>query len=59
MTDPKPFRPGAATYLQLGEPHTDYILPICLPDPELQVGDALAVLVATTVEGHRVGGGSG
>ncbi|WP_267355720.1 MULTISPECIES: hypothetical protein [unclassified Methylobacterium] len=55
MTQPTPFRPDKAAYLQLGELHTDFILPICLPDPELQVGDALAVLVVTTVEGHRVG----
>ncbi|MCJ2020581.1 hypothetical protein MKK84_24660 [Methylobacterium sp. E-065] len=55
MTDPKPFRADKAAYLQLGELHTDFILPICLPDPELMVGDALAVLVVTTVEGHRVG----
>jgi|GEM_PF-1279554 len=55
MTELQPFRPDKAADLQLGELHTDFILPICLPDPELQVGDALAVLVVTTVEGHRVG----
>ncbi|SFS58455.1 hypothetical protein [Methylobacterium sp. yr668] len=55
MTDPKPFRHDKAAHVQFGELHTDFILPICLPDPELQVGDALAVLVVTTVEGQRVG----
>ena len=55
MTSLTPFRPDKTARLQLGELHTDFILPICLPDPELQVGDALAVLVVTTVEGHRVG----
>lgn len=55
MNDPKPFRPDKTAHIQLGELHTDFILPICLPDPKLQVGDALAVLVVTTVEGHRVG----
>lgn len=55
MADPNSFRPDTAAYLQLGELHTDFILPICLPDPELQIGGALAVLVVTTVEGHRVG----
>ena len=55
MTRPQPFRPDTAAYLQLGELHTDYILPLCMLDPELMVGDGLAVLVVTTVEGHRVG----
>ncbi|MCJ2086951.1 hypothetical protein MKK88_13265 [Methylobacterium sp. E-005] len=58
MTQLAPFRLDKAAYLQLGELHTDFILPIRLPDPELQVGDALAVLVVTTLEGHRVGGRS-
>lgn len=55
MTEPTTFRPDKAARVQFGELHTDFILPICLPDPELQVGDALAVLVVTTVEGQRVG----
>ena len=55
MTDPTPFRPDRAAHVQFGDLHTDFILPICLPDPELVVGDALAVLVVTTVEGQRVG----
>jgi hypothetical protein len=55
MVTPKPFRPDKGARVQFGELHTDFILPICLPDPELQVGDALAVLVVTTVEGQRVG----
>jgi hypothetical protein len=55
MTDLKPFRVDKAAHVQFGDLHTDFILPICLPDPELQVGDALAVLVVTTVEGQRVG----
>lgn len=55
MTDLTTFRPDKAAHVQFGELHTDFILPICLPDPELMVGDALAVLVVTTVEGQRVG----
>ncbi|MFB0491260.1 hypothetical protein ABIE45_003846 [Methylobacterium sp. OAE515] len=55
MTALAPFRPDKAANVQFGELHTDFILPICLPDPELQVGDVLAVLVVTTVEGQRVG----
>ena len=55
MTDFAPFRPDKAAHVQFGELHTDFILPICLPDPEIMVGDALAVLVVTTVEGQRVG----
>lgn len=55
MTEPKPFRPDKAAHAQFGGLHTDFILPICLPDPELMVGDALAVLVVTTLEGQRVG----
>lgn len=34
MTDPAPFRADKAAQLNLGEFHTDFILPICLPDPE-------------------------
>jgi len=55
MAASQPFRPDKAAHVQFGELHTDFILPICLPDPELQVGEALAVLVMTTVEGQRVG----
>ena len=55
MTDLAPFRPDKAAHVQFGEPHSDFILPICLPDPELMVGEALAVLVVATVEGQRVG----
>jgi len=51
MTQPTAFRPDKAAYLQLGELHTDFIPPICLPDPELMVEDALAVLVVTAVKG--------
>ena len=55
MAAPKPFRPDKAAHVQFGELHTDFILPICMPDPELMVGEDLAVLVVTTVEGQRVG----
>ena len=55
MTRASAFRPDKAAHVQFGELHTDFILPICLPDPELMVGDALAVLVVTTLEGQRVG----
>lgn len=55
MTGPASFRPDKAAHIQFGDLHTDFILPICLPDPELMVGDVHAVLVVTTVEGQRVG----
>jgi len=55
MTGPKPFHPDKAARAQFGELCTDFILPICMPDPELMVREDLAVLVVTTVEGQRVG----
>lgn len=55
MSRPKPFRPDKAAHVQFGELHTDFILSICMPDPELMVGEDLAVLVVTTVVGQRVG----
>jgi hypothetical protein len=55
MAEHSPFRPDKAANVQFGELHTDFILPICMPDPELMVGEDLAVLVVTTVEGQRVG----
>ncbi|MCJ2051691.1 hypothetical protein [Methylobacterium sp. J-070] len=55
MTQLEPFRSDTAARAQFDDLHTDFILPICPPDPELQVGEVLAVLVVTTVEGQRVG----
>lgn len=55
MPGPKPFRSDEAAHVQFGKLHTDCILPICLPNPDLMVGEDLSVLVVTTVEGQRVG----
>lgn len=55
MTQPKPFRPDTAVPVPLDGRKRDFIPPICIPDPELQVGEGFAVLVLTTVEGQRVG----
>ncbi|SFM91459.1 hypothetical protein [Methylobacterium pseudosasicola] len=55
MTEDVTFRSDKAAPVQLDGAQTDFTLPICLPDPELMVGEALAVLVVTTVEGQQVG----
>jgi hypothetical protein len=55
MTDPKPpFRPTDAVDV-LGETEGDFVLPLCLPQPSLLVGEDLAVVVLDTIHGQRVG----
>jgi hypothetical protein len=55
MTDPKPpFRPSDAVDV-LGETGGDFVLPLCLPQPSLLVGEDLAVVVLDTIHGQRVG----
>ena len=53
MPDSPPFRPDQAKDALEGE--GDFLLPICMPKPDLLMGEALAVVVLTTVEGQRVG----
>jgi hypothetical protein len=55
MTDPKPpFRPAVAVDA-LGEVEGDFVLPLCLPQPDLLIGEDLAMLVLNTIHGQRVG----
>jgi hypothetical protein len=53
MSDSPPFRPDKAKDALEGE--GDFLLPVCVPKPDLLMGEALAVIVLTTVEGQRVG----
>lgn len=53
MSDSPPFRPDKAQAAINGD--GDFLLPICEPNPGLLMGEALAVIVFTTVEGQRVG----
>ncbi|MRI54046.1 hypothetical protein D8770_08770 [Methylobacterium sp. DB1607] len=53
MSDSPPFRPDKAKDALEGK--GDFLLPICVPKPDLLMGEALAVIVLTTVEGQRVG----
>ncbi|MHB2210504.1 hypothetical protein [Methylobacterium sp. CM6257] len=55
MTDPKlPFRPADAVDI-LGEVEGDFVLPLCLPQPSLLIGEDLAMIVLDTIHGQRVG----
>lgn len=53
MADRTAFRPDKAKDAIEGE--GDFLLPICEPKPNLLMGESLAVIVLTTVEGQRVG----
>ncbi len=53
MSDSPPFRPDKAKDAIEGD--GDFLLPICVPKPGLLMGESLAVIVLTTVEGQRVG----
>ncbi|KQQ12423.1 hypothetical protein ASF56_04450 [Methylobacterium sp. Leaf122] len=53
MADSPPFRPDTAKDAIEGD--GDFLLPICAPKPGLLMGESLAVIVLTTVEGQRVG----
>jgi hypothetical protein len=55
MTDAKPpFRPSDAVDV-LGETEGDFVLPLCLPQPSLLIGEDLAMVVLDTIHGQRVG----
>jgi hypothetical protein len=53
MADSLPFRPDRAKDAIEGD--GDFLLPICAPKPDLLMGESLALIVLTTVEGQRVG----
>ncbi|WHQ68526.1 hypothetical protein [Methylorubrum extorquens] len=53
MVESPPFRPDRAKDAIEGD--GDFLLPICAPKPGLLMGESLAVIVLTTVEGQRVG----
>ncbi|CAO4174860.1 hypothetical protein [Methylorubrum extorquens] len=53
MADPPPFRPNKAK--DALESDGDFLLPICLPEPEVMVAGDIAIIVLTTAEDQRVG----
>ena len=53
IAEPSPFRPDKAKDAIEGD--GDFLLPICAPKPGLLMGESLAVIVLTTVEGQRIG----
>ncbi|KQO91042.1 hypothetical protein ASF33_18335 [Methylobacterium sp. Leaf92] len=53
MVESPPFRPDRAKDAIEGD--GNFLLPICAPKPGLLMGESLAVIVLTTVEGQRVG----
>ena len=55
MSDQKPFLPDQAAEPFPPGTTGDFLLPICLPKPELMMGEDLAVVVLTTIEDQRVG----
>jgi hypothetical protein len=55
MTEPKPFHPDQAAEPFPPGTTGDFLLPICMPKPDLMMGESLAILVVTTVEDQRVG----
>lgn len=56
MTDePKPYRCDRAADALPEGTTGDFLVPICLPKPGLLMGEDLAVLVLSTLEGQRVG----
>jgi hypothetical protein len=50
---PPPFRPDTAKDALEGD--GDFLLPICLPKPDVMVGEGIAIIVLTTAEDQRVG----
>ena len=53
MSDSPPFRADKAKDAIEGD--GDFLLPMCLPDPEAMMGEDIAVIVLTTAEDQRVG----
>ena len=55
MTEFRPFRPNEAVEIFPDNAEGDFILPACVPEVDLMMGEEMAVLLLTTVEGQRVG----
>lgn len=53
MVEPSPFRPDKAKDAIEGD--GDFLLPICLPEPDVMIGEDIAIIVLTTAEDQRVG----
>lgn len=53
IAEPPPFRADTAKDAVEGDGY--FLLPICGPKPSLMLGESLAIIVLTTVEGRRVG----
>ena len=55
MTEPKPFHPSEAKDVLTDASEGDVLLPIVLPNPDIMMGENLAIVVLTTIEDQRVG----
>lgn len=55
MAERKPFRSSGAKEVFPPGTEGDFILPICMPETNLLVGEDLAILQFETIEGQRVG----
>ena len=55
MRERKPFLPSEAQDALPPDSEGDFLLPACVPEIGLLVGENLAVIVMTTVEGQRIG----
>lgn len=55
MAVQKPFMPSEAKEVFAAPDPGDFLLPICLPSPDLMMGENLAIVIVTTVEDQRVG----
>jgi hypothetical protein len=55
MSEQKFFRPSEAREVFALTGPGDFLLPICLPGPDLMMGEDLAIVVLTTIEDQRVG----
>ena len=55
MTEPKPFHPSKAKDVLTDASEGDVLRPIVLPNPDIMMGENLAIVVLTTIEDQRVG----
>lgn len=55
MAEQKPFKPSEAKDVFATPAPGDFLLLICLPKPDMMVGESLAIVVLTTVERQRIG----
>ncbi|MCC0809423.1 hypothetical protein FPV16_25035 [Methylobacterium sp. W2] len=55
MAERKPFLSNTAKDVFPPGAEGDFILPVCMPNPNLLIGESLAVILVETVEGQRVG----